>query len=169
MFRLFHWGPLMALGIIKIVTFTTLSTVPQWCIMTSSWLAMVNYVFYYFLLTSVMYNFLMAIFVGPGHVPPNWKPKTEADQKFLQYCLQCDAFKAPRSHHCSKCKKCVLKMDHHCPWINNCCGFRNQKYFFYFLLSTTIGGVHSLVLNVLTLYRAFNYIPVIPFPFTIFV
>ena len=31
------------------------------------------------------------------------------------WCRKCAAPKPPRSHHCSVCKACVLKMDHHCP------------------------------------------------------
>lgn len=43
------------------------------------------------------------------------------------------------AHHCKICNKCVLKMDHHCPWIMNYVGHANQKYFFLFLLYATIG------------------------------
>ena len=32
----------------------------------------------------------------------------------VSICKKCISPKPPRSHHCSVCNKCVLKMDHHC-------------------------------------------------------
>lgn len=50
--------------------------------------------------------------------------------------------KPDRTHHCSQCHRCVLKMDHHCDWVGNCIGFYNYKYFlntlFFASLSTII-------------------------------
>ncbi|XP_048400465.1 palmitoyltransferase ZDHHC2 isoform X3 [Stegostoma tigrinum] len=51
----------------------------------------------------------------------------------IRYCDRCQLVKPDRCHHCSVCDKCILKMDHHCPWVNNCVGFSNYKFFFLFL------------------------------------
>ncbi|XP_037087244.1 palmitoyltransferase ZDHHC20-B-like [Pollicipes pollicipes] len=51
----------------------------------------------------------------------------------LRYCERCRLIKPDRCHHCSVCGECVLKMDHHCPWVNNCIGFANYKFFVLFL------------------------------------
>jgi hypothetical protein len=63
-------------------------------------------------------------------------PVVERKQKNGQYrrCDGCEVFKPDRCHHCSICGQCILRMDHHCPWIANCVGFNNYKYFLLLLL-----------------------------------
>lgn len=31
-------------------------------------------------------------------------------------CTRCETYRPPRAHHCRICKRCVRRMDHHCPW-----------------------------------------------------
>jgi len=45
------------------------------------------------------------------------------------FCEACGVFKPPRAHHCSRCRACVLRMDHHCPWLGACVGVGNYKPF----------------------------------------
>jgi len=46
---------------------------------------------------------------------------------------ECQRPKPPRCRHCSTCRECILKFDHHCPWLGNCIGWANQKLFVLFL------------------------------------
>lgn len=56
-----------------------------------------------------------------------------------RWCKQCNCEKPDRAHHCSTCGICVLRMDHHCPWLaSKCIGLRNHKGFFLFLFYTAI-------------------------------
>lgn len=55
-----------------------------------------------------------------------------------RHCKWCKKYKPDRCHHCRVCGVCVLRMDHHCPWIDNCVGFRNHKFFFLLLLYSSV-------------------------------
>eukprot|EP00267_Zea_mays_P055384 XP_020408719.1 uncharacterized LOC100217160 isoform X4 [Zea mays] len=90
--------------------------------------------------------FVCAAGADPGAVPPAFAPDAEAAQGQglkSRYCDKCCMFKPPRTHHCKVCRRCVLKMDHHCVWINNCVGYANYKAFIICVLNATIGSLYS--------------------------
>lgn len=73
----------------------------------------------------------------------------------------CNVFKPDRCHHCSVCNKCILNMDHHCPWINTCIGFYNRKFFLQMLFYIVILLIYSLFCNF-----SFAYHSVIEFAYS---
>lgn len=51
----------------------------------------------------------------------------------LRYCRKCQNNQPLRAKHCRKCERCVSTFDHHCPWVGNCVGERNKKYFYTYV------------------------------------
>lgn len=51
---------------------------------------------------------------------------------------------------------CVMKMDHHCPWINNCVGHKNHCSFTFFLLFAVLGCAQASVVLSLSIYHAIH-------------
>lgn len=111
--------------------------------------------------------YLQCVFGNPGYSSSEWSPETEEGTVGIpvkkggeiRQCRKCDPprHKPPRTHHCKECKKCVLRMDHHCIWVNNCLGHANYKSFILFLLYVLAACVHSLVLLMsYTIYSMHN-------------
>lgn len=59
----------------------------------------------------------------------------------FRWCSYCRHIMPPRAKHCRDCDCCVMRSDHHCPFVNNCVGQRNYAYFIGLLAAALCLGV----------------------------
>ncbi|EGZ08883.1 hypothetical protein PHYSODRAFT_318755 [Phytophthora sojae] len=89
-----------------------------------------------------VYHVRVVCIKDPGYVPRSTRPAYEllAAEDNAVPCPTCVTRKPQRSKHCSACRRCVYRFDHHCPWINN---------FFLVTLSSFCFTIGALSLSIL--------------------
>jgi len=71
----------------------------------------------------------------------------------IKFCKTCYIIRPIGASHCGICNACVERYDHHCPWIGNCIGKNNYRYFFFFLMFFNIKSILGLMLSLLQIYK----------------
>lgn len=80
----------------------------------------------------------------------------------LKWCRTCRIWRPPRTAHCSECNVCVEKFDHHCPWMGQCIGKRNYRYFLGFINSVVALCFYTIVLSAYVAIHAAQSSPPTP-------
>lgn len=118
-----------------------------------------------------LWSFVRTLLTDPGRVPdtgewnrsPNEAMLVERKKDgSLRYCFKCKRYKPDRSHHSSAGGRCVLRMDHYCPWVANEVGFLNYKYFFLTLVYGCVTLFFIALTTTPTVAPSFNN-PNVPF------
>uniref|UniRef100_A0A0N4ZCC4 Palmitoyltransferase n=1 Tax=Parastrongyloides trichosuri TaxID=131310 RepID=A0A0N4ZCC4_PARTI len=123
---------------------------------------------FYLLLFTVGYIYITLIFTNPGvyivttSESCSMIAKTfEEDNISDKFCTTCLLIRPHRSKHCKFCNKCILRFDHHCPWIGNCIGANNHLQFLMYLLLlifSLIVIIYGCICNILSMKETYNSI-----------
>ncbi|XP_072974853.1 protein S-acyltransferase 11 isoform X1 [Typha angustifolia] len=105
-------------------------------------------------------SFCLAAFTSAG-MPPRtlWGSYPIVEKNGLEnytFCAYCEKPKPPRAHHCRSCRSCIMDMDHHCPFIGNCVGAANHRFFVAFLISIVISCSYVVLMAI---YSGFHIWP----------
>ncbi|CAK9111505.1 unnamed protein product [Durusdinium trenchii] len=116
-----------------------------------------------FLLALISYY--QGIVTDPGAIPNSWQTSLRTEEDILvmakerkrsgelRLCNKEMKYKPDRAHYCSCLQRNVLRMDHYCPWMSNCIGHFNYKFFLQFLFYTVVSSSIACFVMVSALYN----------------
>ncbi|KAL2916402.1 Palmitoyltransferase [Polyrhizophydium stewartii] len=108
------------------------------------------------LLAMTVVNYTLCFSTKPGEVERDWAESDELLGKRVDWI---ELFEGPseemRNRYCRcgdagpghllpRCNRCILRMDHHCPWVYNCIGYHNQGHFARLIIGTAMLTAMSL-------------------------
>ena len=67
-------------------------------------------------------------------------------------CTTCLTDKTKATMHCSRCNICVVSLDHHCPFVDNCVGKGNRRVFVLFTFIASFGCMFNAMLSWIAQY-----------------
>jgi len=103
---------------------------------------------------NIMFNYFACVCTKPGYalneqdINERIRSGEEMDQEKAGNLM-----KPPRSHYCQVSRRQVLRMDHFCPWVGNCVGFFNYRYFFLFLTWLSIGCWYGVMICLVPFFK----------------
>ncbi|CAL1374225.1 unnamed protein product [Linum trigynum] len=164
-------GVLMVMGVVYYITIFIF--IEDWVGLATS-AGTLNAVIFTFMAALSLFSFAVSVLTDPGYVPSSsapdveaaavLDPKTQNDSSQLRQCEKCARYKPPRAHHCRVCRVCVLRMDHHCLWINNCVGYWNYKAFIVLVFYATAASIYStVVMMISSIHKDWDFAEVLPF------
>ena len=93
-------------------------------------------------------NAVVASAPAPAGAAPTQPPKAPPlcvpiPQAHGRWCDVCNRPKPALTQHCYVCRRCVVRQDHHCPWVAGCVGHHNYRYFFLFVFWLWVGCAYA--------------------------
>jgi len=92
------------------------------------------------------------IFEYDKKFPATVSIRVGSEQLEVKFCETCWIYRPPRAIHCGTCDNCVDRFDHHCPYLGNCVGKRNYRYFLLFVYLVEINALYAIACCATQLY-----------------